>query len=181
MNHQPFETWILEESELSQVQKQEYLKHLELCPKCASLEKHWKAARQEIKLMPVVEAPSGFAKHWQASLADRRRAHELQQTRTLLIILVSSIVAVLITLGIFLLPHTSMVSLLVSMLTGFMQVVNSISEIWTFITSVVRFAPPSFLISVGVIVSLCTSLISIIWVVSFYRITMKGTSVVHEK
>jgi hypothetical protein len=181
MNHQPFETWILDESELSQVQKHDLLEHLEICPKCASLEKNWKSARQEIRSMPAVNAPAGFHTRWHASLADRRRAHELQQTRTLLIILVSSAIAILITLGIFLLPHTSMVSLLVSMLTGFMQVVNSISEIWTFITSMLRFAPASFLISVGVIVSLCTSLITIIWVFSFYRITMKGTSVVHEK
>jgi anti-sigma factor RsiW len=180
MNHQPFENWILDENQLSEPQKQEFLSHLEKCPKCAGLEKSWKAARREVKTMPVVAAPTDFSKRFSASLAERRKAHEQHQARVLLISLVSSGIAILITLGVFLLPHTSMISMMITMLTGTLQVLNLISQLWIFLTSLLKAAPASFLISVGVLVSLFVSMLSVVWAFSFYKITTKGMQIAHE-
>jgi anti-sigma factor RsiW len=180
MNHQPFENWILDENQLSTVQKHEFLEHLEKCPKCAGLEKSWKAARHEVKSMPVVNAPAGFSKRFSASLVNRRKAYEHHQAQVLLISLVSSGIAILITLGVFLLPHTSILSMLISLIAGTLQIVNLITQLWIFLTSLLKAAPTSFLISVGVMVSLFVSMLSVIWAFSFYRITTKGMQIVHE-
>jgi anti-sigma factor RsiW len=181
MNHQPYETWILDEKELIPDQKMDLLEHLEKCPKCSGLEKHWKAARQEVKSMPVVAAPADFSRRFHASLAERRRLLALQQTRVLLISLVSSGVAILITLAVFLLPHTSIVSVMVSLFTTFFKLINSVTSLWIFLSSMLRSAPTGFLVSVGVMISLLVSMVSVLWAVSFYRITMKGMKTVNEK
>ena len=180
MNHQPFENWILDENRLSETQKHDFLEHLEKCPRCARLDKSWKAARREVKTMPVVAAPVDFSKRFSANLVERRKAHERHQARVLLISLVSSGMAILITLGVFLLPQTSMLSMMITMLTGVLQAMNLISQLWIFLTSLLKAAPTSFLISVGVLVSLLVSMLSVIWAFSFYRITMKGMQITHE-
>jgi anti-sigma factor RsiW len=180
MNHQPYETWILDESELSTPQKRELLEHLEKCPKCAGLDKNWNTARMEVKSMPVVSAPVGFSHRFHASLAHRRKLTERQQARVLLISLVSSGVAILITLGIFLLPQTSMISVMVNFVSTLLKLINSITQLWIFLSSIVKTAPTGFLVVVGLFSSLMISLISVAWAFSFYRITMKGVKVTHE-
>lgn len=180
MNHQPFENWILEENQLSSTEKHDLLEHMEKCPKCASLEKSWRAARQHVKTLPAVDAPAGFSHRFQASLAYRRKLQEQRQTRILLISLVSSAVAILITLALFLLPHTSLTSLMINFLGSLLQLINVISQFWLLVTSIVRSTPPSFLITLMLAVSMLISIISVLWVLSFLRITMKGIKVTHE-
>jgi anti-sigma factor RsiW len=180
MNHQPFETWILEESKLSSTEKHELLEHMEKCPKCANLEKNWRMARQYVKTMPAMDAPAGFSNRFQASLAHRRKLQEQRQTRILLISLISSAVAILVTLALFFLPHTSFTSLLINFLGSLLQLINAISQFWLLLTSFIKSAPPSFLITMMLVVSMLISIISVLWVFSFLRITMKGIKVTHE-
>jgi hypothetical protein len=180
MNHQPYENWILDECDLAPDDKRKLIDHLEICPKCAKLEKGWKSARHEVKALSAVDAPVGFSQRWQVELIEKRKRHAQQQTRILLISLVSSASAIAIALGVFLLPQTSWISVMVSFVTGIFHLVNAIAELWIMFTGILKAAPASFLISLGLILSFFISLISILWAVSFYRITMKGTSLSHE-
>ena len=180
MNHQPFETWILDEHELSPDDRKMLSAHLEICSKCTKLEKGWRAARHEVKSMPVVNAPADFGNRWQSALVEKKRKHAQQQTRILLISLLSSAFAIVVTLGVFLLPHTSWINIAVSLVTGFAQLFDTISQLWIMLTSILKSAPTSFLISLGLLLSFAISLVTVFWAVSLYRITTKGTSLSHE-
>lgn len=181
MNHQPYETWILEESGLTTAQKRELSAHLEDCQKCTKLEKSWRTARQQVNSMPAVDAPSGFSQRFQASLPLRRRIQELRQARILLISLITTAIAIFIALGIFILPHTSLVSVMIILLGGILKLINSVTQTWLFVSSIVRAVPTGLLIGVIASSSLFISLLAILWTVSFFRITMKGSLVTNEK
>mgnify|MGYP000879556234 CR=1 FL=1 len=181
MNHQPFENWILDEYDLTPDDRRKLSEHLEVCPKCMKLEKGWRSARHEVKSMPAINAPADFGKRWQMTLAEKRQKQAQQQTKILLICLISSALAIIITLGVFLLPHTSWITVAVSIVTSLVQFFSTISQLWILMTSIVKSAPTSFLVSLGLLLSFTISLITVFWGISFYRITTKGPILSHEK
>ena len=174
MNHQPFEAWILEDQEITQDQKINLDQHLVGCSDCAKLARSWTAAKHEIKSSAVVSAPEGFSQRWQSSLEARRKLQERQQARIMLTSLVSTALAIFITLGILLLPDISPITVMVSFLSGLIKIVNSISQLWIFMSSFLRAAPTSMLIGLGLALSIWISLTSLAWGISLWRITLKG-------
>jgi hypothetical protein len=74
MNHQPFETWLLEDKLISPEQRRELHSHLRTCAYCAALVETGKALSSVKRISPAL----GFSARFQARLAahkvaDRRR------------------------------------------------------------------------------------------------------------
>jgi hypothetical protein len=74
MNHQPFETWLLEDQPLDPEKKRDLQAHLRMCAHCAALAETGLALRSVHKAAPA----SGFTVRFQKrlamqKLADRRR------------------------------------------------------------------------------------------------------------
>ncbi|MGC8855437.1 MAG: anti-sigma factor family protein [Anaerolineae bacterium] len=91
MNHQPFETWLLEEQPLNAAQKRELQEHLQVCSACASL-----AEIEVLLLKPaLMPAPAGFAQRFQQRLL-RQRARERGQRLWGMILLLVMGVALLV-------------------------------------------------------------------------------------
>ncbi|HVP21782.1 MAG TPA: hypothetical protein VMS73_07965 [Anaerolineaceae bacterium] len=81
MGHQPFETWLLEEQDLSPAQRQELNAHLDACPQCYQLKESLEAAVQMLKATPFISPRPGFTERWKISQAERRSHQHRRQTR----------------------------------------------------------------------------------------------------
>lgn len=101
MNHQHFEAWNLDRSNLSPDQMDALIHHLETCPDCQRAFSAWECAQMEIKSVKMMEAPAGFSRRFQTSLTSRQALAHRRQTMKLLTFLGVSLLIVLILLGVY--------------------------------------------------------------------------------
>lgn len=107
MNHQLFETWNLNRTNLTSEQQTELDRHLEICPECRRMAAAWERIQVEIKSAPRVNAPAGFSTRFQNTLVERRRLAHYRQTRKMLGILGISLLVIFLLLAASILVHTS--------------------------------------------------------------------------
>lgn len=81
MSHQPFETWILDHDRgtLTTDDRRELKAHLATCAQCQQLERRWKAVNQDLRARPMAAPAAGFARRWQAGLAERKAREQRRQ------------------------------------------------------------------------------------------------------
>ncbi len=96
MNHQPFETWILDEERLSTEDEVALKLHLKTCPDCQILQENWKLIRNEIQQIAPISPKPGFTDRWLMSLPERRKVEYQRLERRFLAFL---IIAFIFTLG----------------------------------------------------------------------------------
>jgi len=178
MNHQPFENWILDESQLSVEEKQELAHHLRDCPDCDRIAKGWSSVHRTIQASQMKSAPADFTGKWNASLARRKREQEKKQARTLVISLSSGASAVLLATTIYFFPDFSLISLTAGFISTLLSVSNSIGNFWSITIKLIQTIPLSTLIVTIVIVSGWVLLASItlglsIWKLAFRRKVQK--------
>jgi hypothetical protein len=87
MNHQPFETWLLDEVHLTTAEKQELNAHLRTCKTCTALAETGLVLRSAKVIAPAV----GFTARFQEKLAIQKIAERRQRLWGLIILLVSGI------------------------------------------------------------------------------------------
>ncbi|GAB4496226.1 MAG: hypothetical protein OHK0052_05800 [Anaerolineales bacterium] len=79
MNHQPFETWLMQPEPLPPPDAQALQAHLRDCPRCTNLH----SALTEVNLLfhhaPTVLPTPGFTQRWQARLQHRQKVIERRQ------------------------------------------------------------------------------------------------------
>lgn len=177
MNHQPYEDMLLDERELSIKEKDSLTQHLLECPQCAKLEKSLRVLDHEFRSTPVVAPAPGFSERWKTSLPERRKQHERQQTRIILISMAVTAVATGITLAVFLFPPISPISIFANILSGLLMLVNTVIDFWVFVGAFLQAAPKG--LSIGLVLSVTTwiSIILLAWGISMYKITLKGVKV----
>ena len=74
MNHQPFETWLLEEQNLTSEQKRDLQEHLRTCKYCTALSETGVALHSKKRVSPAVGFAARFEKRLVAQrVVDRRR------------------------------------------------------------------------------------------------------------
>lgn len=176
MNHQPYESWILDDKKLDRSQQAELEEHLRDCPKCDRLQQSWSLARMQIKSAPVKKPDAGFAGRWQKSLVERKRNEVQRQTRNLILWLSGSALLLLIALAVIFMPNLSIIGIAVSAITTFVSIINSLSTLLEFITSITRTAPPGVMIFSTLFLSTLISVVGFIWVASLYKITHLGVN-----
>jgi hypothetical protein len=174
MNHQPFEKMLLDDGELSPIEKEKLMQHLTICPQCAKLEQSLRTLDHEFKSTVVVAPAAGFATRWQENLPARRRQHEREQTRIILISMAVTFVATSITLAAFLLPPISPITIIANLFTDMVKLINSISQFWNFTISFFRAVPAGLSIGIALSISVWLSITLLAWGISLYRITSKG-------
>lgn len=87
MNHQPFETWLLDEAHLTTAEKQELNAHLRTCKTCAALAETGLVLRSAKVIAPTV----GFTARFQEKLALQKIAERRQRLWGLIVLLISGI------------------------------------------------------------------------------------------
>lgn len=77
MEHQPFETWLLNDEHLTPQQQRELRGHTAACAKCAALAR----ANLSLRAVPVARPANGFALRFQRRLVAERK---IQQRRAII-------------------------------------------------------------------------------------------------
>ncbi len=73
MDHQPFETWLLNDERLNPEQDRDLRGHLRTCVQCAALAR----ANLSLRSAPVIAPAEGFALRFQVRLAAQRKQQRL--------------------------------------------------------------------------------------------------------
>ncbi len=81
MGHQPFETWLLEEGELTSEQRQELAVHLMVCTECLALHNALTATSALLRTSRLVSPAAGFTERWKEKLEHKRVLQNQWQIR----------------------------------------------------------------------------------------------------
>ncbi|MBL8092075.1 MAG: hypothetical protein JNJ43_17190 [Anaerolineales bacterium] len=87
MNHQPFETWLLDDKHLTTAEKGELNAHLRSCKTCTALAETGLALRSA----KMVEPTNGFTLRFQEKLAIQKVAERRRRLWGLIVLLISGI------------------------------------------------------------------------------------------
>jgi len=176
MNHQPYENWILDETQITPQEQDSLKQHVKECPECFQLYHSWNKVHAQIKSTPVKSAPAGFVKRWKTDFASRQKEQERRQARTLLISLASGAGAIMIALAVILLPEFSLISITVGFLTTIVKLFSGIESLWSIVSNLVASAPTITLIISGLLIAGWISLAAFAWGISLWRISTKGVN-----
>lgn len=176
MNHQPYESWILDETTLSLAEQRQMKDHLDSCAACRKLATGWIAARRSMRAAPPARPAPGFTGRFQARLAERRALqHQLQARRFVLITTTASMLA-LFALMAYLAFTTSFATLLVNALGLATRLVIQWNNAQQVIMSLWHALPIYIPVAIWVILSTGLGLLGLIWAVSLWRISAKGVT-----
>lgn len=133
MNHQPYETWLLDEPNLSPQDDAALQAHLQTCAQCRLVKTGWESARSRLNNHRMVSPEAGFSQRFTGSLAARRirQAHQ-QQVRRLILGLSLGVIGSAVLLGVVIFSVASPVDLLVratAILTGSIAWWNRVSQL----------------------------------------------------
>ena len=173
MNHQPYETWILEGYEGSPENKEQLEAHLRVCNHCAQLHSSWQKAQRQIKSAPMKKAPANFVPNWQKNLVLFKEKQKRKQAHNLLIGFIGSSLVVFVALGAVLLPKISLISVIVMITSTLVRLMESIKEIWVLIASLLKVAPTTTIIVIGAMLSGWILLAVLAWAVSAWKVSLK--------
>ncbi len=174
MSHQPYETWLYDQADLSSEQAAALRAHLQECEQCRGLHKAWKTLNGKIQAAPMVSPQPGFSQRWRASLAERRARQQVLQVRRLFIgFLVAALITLLLMVVVFFLT-ASPVNLLVVLFEGVTKLVIQGSQLQRVIVPWLKTVPLIIPIAGWVIFSSLLSLLSLLWIYSLWRIHSKG-------
>jgi hypothetical protein len=174
MNHQPFETWLLDDKHLTTAEKGELNAHLQTCKTCTALAETGLVLRSAKVIAPRV----GFTARFQEKLALQKIAERRQRLWGLIILLISGIGL----LTWFAIPYittfmsapiewlTAMVGYLIFLFTS----VQAFAEVLQVFTRVIpSFIPPyAWMILFSAIAGF-----SLLWTVSIWRFARKPQGV----
>lgn len=172
MNHQPFETWMINDVHLSLEQETVLQSHLATCPECRKLQSGWQAARQALRAAPMIRPAPGFQYRFSASLAQRRalQAHQ-RQIRNLILGLSISVIATALLLLVVILAAASPVDILVrttEIITGLIGWWNRASRLL-----IATLQQPVALV-IWILLTSGISLLAFGWLFTLWRISLQG-------
>lgn len=178
MNHQPFETWIIEGSPLSTSQDKDLKDHLLTCQKCSLLSTSLTAVEKQIRTLTASSPKPGFTNRWKALAVERQaRALEQQSRRFLYGIVILTITLLVMVLLYAVLKGSPMGWLVGFMQTGVEAVVN-LRQIQHTINTWMQIVPLPIQIAIWVPIATAFCLLGLTWVITLWRIPTQGVQVV---
>ena len=174
MNHQPYESWILDDIDLSKQEKNDLKEHTKKCSECKDLSENWQKASSDLKTVQMVSPDSGFTQRWVKSLAERKRIAQKQKALKLFYILLAVSLITFIGLMFAYYRTFSPIELLNSLVHTFMQLMIRYSVIkQTLIPFINSF--PLYVTVVGwILLSSGFLLLVLSWLVFVWRINTQG-------
>ena len=174
MNHQPFDTWIFNEEELSDEQRLDLNAHLQTCLQCQQLSRGWKSALQEIKASPAVSPATGFSQRWQNSLAERHIRQQQRQARLFFLSLAGAAIVVLLSLVVHVIATTSPLDWAIAGFQLFIRIIERFDELQSFANTWIPSIPVFIPIVLWIFLTSSLCFLTIGWVFSMWRISSKG-------
>jgi anti-sigma factor RsiW len=174
MNHQPFETWLIDPTDLDPDQSLQLHQHLENCPDCRRIQTAWVDVRQLLETAPVQPAPTGFGLRFQASLATRRQQAHRRQVRNFSLLLGTSLLIAATLLFVQVMATKSIAEVIGSGVQFFTQA----PQFWLDIRFIISFwaveIPIGFWLIAGAALSGWTFILLISWFMTMIRISTQG-------
>ena len=165
MNHKQFETWILNDSQLNEEQKQALDAHLLACENCRKLQHGWENSLTQIRTSNFVAPAAGFSDRWQKKLQLEKKKRSIVRRR---IILFSGILLTLVSLLTYVVISGSLGEFLANLITSgthillfFTNGVTYLSNFLQGIPSLVRWSAGIFMVGIANIFVIL--LIIILW------------------
>lgn len=170
MNHQPYETWILDDYPVTEKQKSELDYHLKECPDCSELSESWVKTGRTLKSPVIVSAPVYFVRSWKANLALRKYELERKQKRNLTLLVGAGAVVVLFGLAALFLPGISIISISVGLISSLVHLLNTLENVISIIVRSVQQIPAPTLVIISLILSSWFLFASVAWGVSIWKL-----------
>lgn len=174
MNHQPFETWLLDEAHLTNPQKQELNAHLRVCKNCSALAE----TSLILRSAKAIEPTAGFTLRFQEKLATQKLAERRRKLWGLFVLVISGLS--LLTwfafpyITTFLAAPVEWVTAGISYLLYIFTSLLTFTEVFQVFTRVLpNFIPPyAWMILISAIAGF-----SLLWTVSIWRFAKKPQGV----
>ena len=166
MNHQPFETWLLDDKVLTPTEKHELTSHLRDCKTCSALAETGLALRSA----RVVSPASGFAMRFQHKLAAQKMAERRRRLWGLIVLTASAVTLIGLFVAPFLISFASApVEWLTAALGYLLFIFTSLQALSEVVSVFVRILP-SFLPPYAWMVILSgLAGAGLLWIVSIWR------------
>ena len=174
MEHQLFETWIIDEIELTADQSEALAAHLKECPTCRQLSQSWKKVAARLEAAPAAQPAPGFSQRFQASLAERRLHQQQLQIRRLLLFLVLGSILSFFTLVVLTLTSASPVDLIVSGLQNLTQLFVNFEILQHGVVSLFSSVPLIIPVALWIVVTSAFAILALIWAIALWRISFQG-------
>ncbi|MBI2333084.1 MAG: hypothetical protein HYU84_13165 [Chloroflexi bacterium] len=170
MNHQPFETWLLDDKALNLTEKRELDSHLRECKTCSALAETGLALRSA----RVVSPARGFAMRFQQKLAAQKLAEQRRRLWGLIVLVVSGVGL----LGWLLAPvlisiANSPVEWLVSAAGIFLFVFTSLQAFGEIVSVMLRVLPDFLPPYMWMVILSGLAGMGLLWAVSIWRLSRR--------
>ncbi len=174
MDHQPFESWLLQEEPLILEDQYTLKNHLDQCESCRQLSQAYKKVARQFHQPLMVGPAKGFSSRWQKRLeVERARTHRKQSLGLLAFSLVAAFFLMLglvfYLLPVFQAPKLYILSFIYQFFT-FTQVFDILkilySAIYSSYTAGLSFSPLWIVFLVGLALVL-----AVLWLISFRKLT----------
>ena len=174
MNHQPFETWLLDDKVLTPTEKRELASHLRDCKTCSALAETGLALRSA----RVVSPAPGFAMRFQHKLAAQKVAERRRRLWGMFVLILSGVGL----LGWFLAPYlisfvTSPVEWLISAAGIFLFVFSSLQAFSEIVTVMARMLPDFLPPYMWMVILSGLAGMGLLWAVSIWRFARRTQGV----
>lgn len=171
-NHQPFEDWVLLDQNLSPQDTLALNEHLEACESCRSLSTAWQEVESRLRLEQQVAPPVGFTARWQERLAKDRRRVQRRQTFAVMLFSVGGAVALMILLGVALLPvlqspRPILLALAYQLTTTVAGFTTTAGVFGKLASTLLGLIPPTLWVGIGT----AFGALAVVWIVALRKLT----------
>jgi anti-sigma factor RsiW len=174
MNHQPFETWIVDQIVMSADQRSELEAHLLVCQQCIRLQHGWQSVNRQFGARQMVAPTPGFTQRFMVNLEQRRVEEQRTQARKFLFFLLLGIIGLSVLLAGGLVLTSSPADWLAALLGSFTQAVVSLARVERWLNLVVQILPPAVSIGFWILFTSTLSLMGLVWMTSLWRLSTQG-------
>lgn len=174
MNHQPFETWLLDDKVLAPAEKRELNSHLRECKTCSALAETGLALRSAHAISPK----SGFAMRFQYKLAAQKLVERRRRLWGMIVLILGGVGLA----GWFLSPTltsfaSSPVEWLISAASMFLFVFSSLQAFGDLFTVMARILPDFLPPYMWMVIISGLAGMGLLWTVSIWRLSRRPQGV----
>ncbi|MBI9048188.1 MAG: hypothetical protein JEZ00_02115 [Anaerolineaceae bacterium] len=175
MSHQPFEQWILDDSQPLSTEENSLLNnHIGQCSDCSQLQEQWNHVEEMLIQAPVKHAPEGFTARWQQTfLAKKATQQKLNGKRFIHFLIFGSFTSLLMYLSLSILSG-SPARFIMSFLRSSSVLALRISKLNMLYHSIQSYLPPAIPIILLILLSCSLILMLSIWGITFWKYSIKG-------
>lgn len=174
MSHQSFQTWLLDEEQITAEGEEAMKEHLSNCVECQELNASWQAVQGQLRHPVMVKPTSGFSQRWKASLAERRMQQQILQMRRVFLGLAVGSFLSLGVLMIMLLNIATPANMFTAAVTELIRLFTALSEVRDVVFSWLLILPPIIPLAAWILLSTTFAVLAFAWVGSMWRISSKG-------